>query len=304
MFVRDDVSAECIGSFDNGVCELLVLKIHSLNTVLAIIYRPPDTRLSEFSPALTELNKLLTDLPAPAPNLVLMGDLNFPSTVMNRMSVDGLLVPSVHGHRLEGAEDGQQARLQASRLCDMATSHHMVQLVGNPTHGKEILDLVFTSDPHFVSHIGLEPFPVFTDHSVLSIMVNCKLETTPNKEQMFILDSARRLNKLDFSKAPWLDIKKRLKSVDWSPLSRLASVNPTLAHSWFLQQILPILENLVPVKKIGKGRSKLHRKRKLIWRKIRKINARIQTATSSQRVLRLLQDKQDLETELKAMYTT
>ena len=54
MFVRDDVSAECIGSFDNGVCELLVLKIHSLNTVLAIIYRPPDTRLSEFSPALTE----------------------------------------------------------------------------------------------------------------------------------------------------------------------------------------------------------------------------------------------------------
>ena len=149
----------------------------------------------------------------------------------------------------------------------------MVQLVGNPTHGKEILDLVFTSDPHFVSHISLEPFPVFTDHSVLSIMVNCKLETTPNKEQMFILDSARRLNKLDFSKAPWLDIKKSLKSVDWSPLSRLASVNPSLAHSWFLQQILPILENLVPDKKIGKGRSKLHRKRKLIWRKIRKINA-------------------------------
>ena len=100
MFIRDDVSAECIGSFDNGVCELLVLKIHSMSTVLVIIYRPPDTRLSEFSPVLTEVNKLLSDLSAPAPNIVLMGDLNFPSTVMNWLSVDGCLVPSVHGHRL------------------------------------------------------------------------------------------------------------------------------------------------------------------------------------------------------------
>ena len=94
---------------------------------------------------------------------------------------------------------------------------------------------------------------MFTDHSVLSMTVNCELGTTPTKEQMFLLDSARRLHNLDFSKAPWLDVKKKLKSIDWSPLSRLASINPTLAHSWFLQQVLPILENLVPVRHVGKG---------------------------------------------------
>ena len=43
VFLRDNLSAECIGSFDNGVCELLVLKVHSLNTVIAVVYRPPDT---------------------------------------------------------------------------------------------------------------------------------------------------------------------------------------------------------------------------------------------------------------------
>ena len=51
-FIHDDISAECIGTYDNGVSELLVLRIHSLNTIVALLYRPPDTRLSEFSPAL------------------------------------------------------------------------------------------------------------------------------------------------------------------------------------------------------------------------------------------------------------
>jgi hypothetical protein len=82
----------------------------------------------------------------------------------------------------------------------------MVQLAGSPTHGKEILDLVFTSDPQLVTHMNMEPFPEFTDHSVLSVEVNYKLGVPPNKDRMFLLD--RRLHKLDFTKAPWPDIRR------------------------------------------------------------------------------------------------
>ena len=193
VFLQEDLSAECIGTFDNGVCELLVLQIHSLKTVLAILYRPPDTRLAEFSPVLAELDKLLSELPTPSPNVVMMGDLNFPSNVMLWPRVDGQLVPAVHGHRAEVAEDGLQARLQAQRLCDLSLDHHMVQLVDQPTHGVEVLDLVFTSDQHLVSHIDMEPFPEFTDHKILSIKVNFMLGKKPVKEEMFLLDSGRRL---------------------------------------------------------------------------------------------------------------
>ena len=303
VFLRDDLSAECIGIFDNGVCELLVLKIHSLDTVLAVLYRPPDTRLAEFSPVLAELDKLLSELPSPSPTLVMMGDLNFPSKVMQWPWVDGYLVPAVNGHRGEVAEDGVQARLQAQRLCDLALDHHMTQLVDQPTHGVEILDLVFTSDQQLVSNIDLANFPQFTDHKVLSIMVNYKLGKKPIKDEMFLLDSGRRLRSLDFRKASWLDIRRKLKEVDWSPMSRLASVSPTLAHSWFLVQILPILESMVPAKgQAGGGRNKLHRKRKLLWRKLKKVCGRMQSTTSAQKLAKLLQDKQDLEVELKAMY--
>ena len=80
LYLRDDLTGELLGSMDNGVCELLVVFIHQLNTVAAVLYRPPDTRISEFSPILGELGKLLLDLGDPTPNVVLLGDFNFRST--------------------------------------------------------------------------------------------------------------------------------------------------------------------------------------------------------------------------------
>ena len=210
----------------------------------------------------------------------------------------------MRSHRTEVVEDGLQERLQAERLCDLALHHNLAQLVDKPTHALEILDLVYTSDHHLVSHIDMEAFPLFTDHKILSIKVNFKTGVRPRKEEMFLLDSGRRLRKLDFKKAPWPEIRKKLKDIDWSPMSRLARVSPTLAHSWFLVQVLPVLEGLVPVKRVcSGGRNKLHRRRKLLWRRIKKVRLKLETATSVAKLAKLLQDKQDLERELQSMYS-
>ena len=87
-------------------------------------------------------------------------------------------------------------------------------------------------------------------------------------------------------------------------MSKLASSSPTLAHSYFLTKVLPILERRVPVKASGGGRSSLHRARKLIWRKRRKVKTRMERASSVHKLAKLLQDKQDLELELKNMYSS
>ena len=92
VFLQDNLSAECIGTYDNRVCELLALHIHSLKTVLIVMYRPPDTRLSAFSTVLGEICKVLSNLPTPMQTIVMMGDLNFPSRVMSLPRVDGVLV--------------------------------------------------------------------------------------------------------------------------------------------------------------------------------------------------------------------
>ena len=131
--------------------------------------------------------------------------------------------------------------------------------------------------------------------------MNYELEKQPAREQMSLLDSGRRLKKLDFSKAPWTSIRRELANINWTPMSSLATKSPTLAHSWLICQILPILERLVPLRTPG-GRNKLHRKRKLLWRKMGKISRKLRRSTSVQKLAKLLQDRQEIESELKSMY--
>ena len=144
------LSGELLGTFDNNVVELVVVKAYSLNTVFCCIYRPPDTRLREFSQALDELKRILDYLPTPTPTLVLGGDLNFPQDTIMWQSIEDSLIPSVKEHRGEGNGDGPKVRAQAASLIELTNHYNMSQYVDRITHGKEILDLLFSNDPNLV----------------------------------------------------------------------------------------------------------------------------------------------------------
>ena len=64
IYLRDDLSGDVISTFDNGVCEALVIRIHQLDHVVVVVYRPPDTRHAEFSAVLDEIDKVLCTLRA------------------------------------------------------------------------------------------------------------------------------------------------------------------------------------------------------------------------------------------------
>ena len=46
LYLRDDLTGDILATFANSVCELLIVKIHQLDTVVCVAYRPPDTRIS------------------------------------------------------------------------------------------------------------------------------------------------------------------------------------------------------------------------------------------------------------------
>ena len=113
LYVREDLTGDVLCSYDNGVCGLLVVMIHQLNTAVAVLYRPPDTRFREFSDILVKLDSCLTSLPSPTPTVAVMGDLNFPRhcLVWSRgggEGSDGDLIPIVAGHREEESVGGKQ----------------------------------------------------------------------------------------------------------------------------------------------------------------------------------------------------
>ena len=89
------------------------------------------------------------------------------------------------------------------------------------------------------------------------------------------------------------------------PIFELADTCLVAAHAWFLGHLLPILERLVPVRgPKRKTRNRMERSRNLLWRRLNKIQKRIQSSSSSAKLTKLLQDKWDIETQLKSEYTS
>jgi hypothetical protein len=272
-----------------------------------VLYRPPDTGLHEFVPILNKIDAVLKSLPYPAPTITLMGDMNFPASVITWQVIEGMIMPRVAGHRLPDHDsEGGQVRQQAAQLCDIAVKYHLTQQVGVPTRDKEVLDLIWSSNPDLVSNIQVDAFKEFTDHSVVTAATSFKLEEEVIKEEQFLLDSGRRFRKLDFHKAPWPEIKARLRQLDWEPLEVIAKENVIAAHQFFMETILPILEDLVPQKMVGKrfGHSKKHKRRRSLWRKLNRIRKKLHSTSSVTRAASLLHQQRAVELELKSSYDT
>ena len=202
LYLRDDLTGEVLSTFDNTVCSLLVCRIHQLNTIVCVAYRPPDTKFKEFGEMLDTLDQTIKDTKRSDEIIVLMGDFNFPCTAVQWLcdEDEGFLYPVVRDHR-EG-EDGGRVRAQAQRLVNLALKHHLIQEVDRPTHAASILDLIWTSDAHLVSTVTVEAWPAFTDHKVVTAHSTYQLGRQPQeKETVHLLETGKRLplGRLDLS---------------------------------------------------------------------------------------------------------
>ena len=102
------------------------------------------------------------------------------------------------------------------------------------------------------------------------------------------------------------EIKAELRKHDWEPLKVLVKESPSAAHTLFM-------DTLIPLRKLGSRaeralirvkRSKLQRSRKLLWRKHGKVVKKIERVTSLSKLSMLIQDKWELEKQLKEDYSS
>ena len=201
---------------------------------------------------------------------------------------------------------GPQVRQQCSKLCQLMDKHNMVQTVDRPTHGTEILDLVWTNNRELVTEVEVTPYLQFTDHSVITAATSYKVQEECSKEPMHLLDSGRRLRALDFPRAPWPAVRAALQQVDWSPMAARASESPAAAYSWLMATLLPMLEELVPARRVGlkKGRKRVDKQRRCVWRNLGRVRRTILTTPSATRMAELLATKRELEEKLRRCYAT
>ena len=308
LYLREDLTGDILASYaqehpprGGSVCEMLVVRVHQLDTVVCVAYRPPDTRVGEFACMLKCLDNSISALPSLSPTVLLMGDMNFPQSCISwRRSEEGLLVSLVAGHREGETAGGKQDRLQAQQLIDLANKHCLLQEVDQATHAVEILDLVFTNNCELLSSVKVESCDKFSDHKLVISNATYQLgQSEMMLEQQYLCDTGKRYSALNFNKAPWDKIKEELRKVNWDKMDELAKSCPTSALAEFHAQVLNVLEPLVPLKpKKSKDRPKMDRMRRLLWRRLAKARKRFRSATSIHRLTECMQQMWELESQL------
>ena len=96
-----------------------------------------------------------------------------------------------------------------------------------------------------------------------------------------------------------------LGNIEWDDFEQIAKDDPVLALSMFHNKVLSVLEKLTPVRQKRKknSRSKMHRMRRLLWKRLAKVRRAIKTATNIHKLSGLLQKSWDLEAQLSSDYT-
>ena len=167
----------------------------------------------------------------------------------------------------------------------------MAQTVDNIAHGSEVLDLIWTNKDELVCDIMATPYPEFTDHSVITAATPYKVNKgEKSREQMFLLESGRRMKALDFPRAPWQAVRAQLRQFDWSPMAEHAKESPAAAFNWLMAALLPPLEELVPARRVGKerGKRRVDKQKRLVWTKLGKFWGTILATTSATKMAELL----------------
>ena len=74
IYVKDSYEARLISTANTRSCEMIAVHIEKINVINIVIYRPPGTIMSEFSPILEEVENILVSMKKPNPTVIITGD--------------------------------------------------------------------------------------------------------------------------------------------------------------------------------------------------------------------------------------
>ena len=70
--------------YSNSVCDLLIVKILSPDLIIILVYIPLSSPLSDFDDIITKTREFILSLPAPLPNIILLGDFNMSEVIWDK----------------------------------------------------------------------------------------------------------------------------------------------------------------------------------------------------------------------------
>ena len=153
IYLRDDITS-LFGSFHGdsiGNIEFLCTYSPKWNLVLCVIYRPEGT--TEFDKVVQQVEIYAMSKGPPLPNIILVGDFNFPQIEWEL-------------GRVEGGRKSALETKQALRLFESIDALCLEQIVHEPTRLTNILDLIMTNNNDMIYDCKVSD-PGISDHKMI-----------------------------------------------------------------------------------------------------------------------------------------
>ena len=246
IYIKNPVLFDLCLQYSNSFCNLLIVKLHHPSLIIILIYRPPACPAGEFDDIIDRTKSYYLSLSSPLPNIIMLGDLNFPDIDWS---------------------DPNPSCPTAGSLINLSNQLFLNQQVTEPTRNQNVLDLIFCSD-EIINSISVSD-TYLSDHRLI-LAETCLPIKEPNPKAHRKNPPISQFEKLDFNKANWPKLTLALKSINW--VSVLASIPDNDCLLYALECISDKCSEHVPVKG-GKKRTitSFHRHRKILMRRKQKI---------------------------------
>ena len=287
IYLQDKIESNLMASYSKNKCEMVAIKVLSLNLVNIVTYRPPHTKMLDFKPLMNKVEEVLNGLEKPDPMIIWSGDFNFPF-VQWKECLSGGSTWDFNTRINASADEREQFRCLMNLCCNF----NLIQIIDKPTRGNNILDLVFTNELDVFSSTEISQ-SALSDHYFIDLTTTFKTniinETTNN------FNGNEGLRKLNFfsNKIKWEAINTELNSINWKELFK--DKNTFECTTILNKKINEICMKYIPMKGADEGKKKIPKVRKKLLGRLKMMKRGKKRAFSKKKKEEL--EQKILETE-------
>ena len=288
LYVLNSLPVSGVETFDDDICEAVICSVKSINTTIASIYRPPNTKFESFDKLLRFLQRNIQNMcNKHHSDLIIMGDFNLPGLKWHHNGF------STETNSLTESEELFINFMEANLLTQYITDPTRVTNTTSNT-----LDLFLTNNPNLVLHTKPEETNL-SDHHLVNISTTYNVESNKAPKRPPIPE--RTFRRLNLQQADFESINSHLDSISWDDLKALCSPDefPELLRLTILQVCMLYCKD-----KPYHTNMNIHtRNRKTLRRRKRKvksqINAIVDKNPNSQKLDKLRAEVHDIECKIK-----
>ena len=286
------------------MCSFLAIHIIELNLAIMLAYRPPPhytpDNLYHGQPLeysfrniiLNNISFVINTLGPPEPDLILLGDFNFPKAIWR----DGL------GIQHHGVSPENRMLNSLIDICDAQNLLQKITFGTRPTQmGEEnILDLLFTNNHDLLCNITRQA-TALSDHYLITGITRHNVQLNPILKEPS--SNSPLLSSFNLNKANWTEIRCFLSAINWDELFKDKS-NTEIFH--ILSSLLyEALDLFCPRYNSPRGHSSYNipRDRRILFRQRKRKKKILQSLPPfSARALRLSAEIINIELRLKLSF--